>query len=252
MISEFVAMLGKYHHAKSSLFHVEIQSVPALMQRVQGLGDFQREFKFLCSGAEMPGTQLLTQENRIYDLSQKYAYMKAHDELTLTVRVDKNYLSKKFFDAWEDSVYNRDTGNVFYKSSYVGQIHILPMIEDGACPYAMALEDCFPTQIGNISYSWESSGQIAQFNVTLSFTKKKIVAREALFTMAGNRGGSGNNVLEGATNSSFDVMGGENVKTFRDNVYSSVNKAFTDGMTQHVTMASSPIDLDSIRNKFKF
>ncbi len=252
MISEFISMMGKRSIARPTHFQVEILTVPELVRSTAGASDFQRDLKFLCVGVEMPGTQLLTQENRVYDLPQKYAYMKAHDEAVLTIRIDKDYMSRYFFEAWEDSCYNRNTGNAFYKSSYVGNIRISTMREDGTCPYSLTLEDAFPTQISNVSYSWESTGQVAQFTVSFAFTRKKSEAREALFTRsetqgANNVAGSDNIDLGG-----FDVMGSGAPNKLKDSVYSSVNNAFNDRLQQKLATGSSQLDPSTLKQMFKF
>ena len=253
MISEFIAMIGKRSIARATHFQVEILTVPELVRSTTGAADFQRDLKFLCVGVDMPGTQLLTQENRVYDLPQKFAYMKAHDEAVLTFRIDKDYMSRYFFEAWEDSCYNRNTGNAFYKSSYVGNIRISTMRDDGTCPYALILEDAFPTQISNISYSWESTGQIAQFTVSFAFTRKKSEVREALFTRSEQTGTT--NITTNNDNidlGGFDVMGGDTTGNLKDSVYSSINNAFNDRLTQKLAIGSSQLDPSTLKQMFKF
>ena len=245
MINDFLSFLGKRSHAKSTLYQVEILTVPEMVTRSPGAAEFQRDLKFLCSSVDIPGSQLLTIENRVYDLSQKYVYMKAHDELTLTLRIDKDYLCKNFFDAWEDSMYNKETGNVFYKSSYVGQVRISTMREDGTCPYAVVLEDCFPTQIGSVALSWDATGQIAQFVVIMSFTKKKVEARDALFSNPRSSGSENYDM-------NFDVMDYDTVSTIKNNSLSSINNIFQDGLNQRVAMASSQIDTSQFKRYLKF
>lgn len=272
MISEFIAVLGKRSFARPTHFQVEITTVPATVSGAAGVSDFQRDMKFQCSGVDMPGTQILTQENRIYDLPQKFAYLKAHDEINLTVRVDRDYLSKKFFDAWVNSVYNKDTGNIHYKSDYIGQIKIAAMSDDGASPYVMVLEDCFPTQVGNLSYAWESTGTLLQFQVTLAFTRERIIAGEALFSankdFTGNNNASDplsqlqDNALSGAkvlmdevktsVGLDFDITKNEAVSSLKNSVYSNINNVVSDNITQKITMAAAQIDTSAIKKYFNF
>lgn len=251
MINEFLSILGKRSYAKPTLFQFEVLTVPELVRSTTGLSDFQRDLKFLCTGVEMPGTQLLTQENRIYDMPSKYAYQKAHDELVITMRVDKDYLSRNFFEAWGDSMYNRNTGNPFYKSKYVGEVRISTMREDGSCPYAVVFEECFPTQIGNISYSWDATGQLAIFTVNMAFTRKRQEAREDLFTKAPASPG-GNQANNNIDMGGFDVMNSDKISTIKDNIYSSVNNAFDDRIQQRMAMGSSQLDPSTLKQMFKF
>lgn len=245
MINEFLSVIGKRSHAKASQFQLEILTVPEMLSAQAGAAEFQRDLRFYCYALDIPGSQMLTIENRVYDLSEKYVYMKAHDELSITIRIDKDYLSKNFFDAWEDSMYNKETGNVFYKSQYVGQVRISTMREDGTCPYSVILEDAFPTQIGSVALSWDSTGQIAQFTAIMSFTKKRVEARESLFT---------GEMQTGSTNydMQFDVMDTDRVSTLKNNAYSSINNAFQEGLNQRIAMASSQLEMASFKQYLKF
>lgn len=247
MISEFIANLGKRSHAKPTLFHLEFIAVPELMLKTTGITDFRKDLKFLVSGIDAPGTQVLTQENRVYDLPQKYAYMKAHDDINLTIRVDKDHYSQKFFQAWIDSIYNSATGNVFYKSSYCGRIQLSPMMEDGTCPYSTIYEDVFPTTVGNLSYAWESTGQIMQFTVGLTFTRKKFEARSALFSR-GSQNSSESNVVN--QQHDFDVMTSDRgSSTTKNSIYSTINSAYIDGFNQKNTSIITPVD-NNVLKKF--
>lgn len=244
MIDKFVAQLGKRSIARATHYEFEVLSIPALLRSTDGVADFQRDLRFLCVGVDMPGTQLLTQEHRIYDMPEKFAYQKAHDEIQLTIRVDKDYLSRSFFESWADSVYNSNTGNVYYKETYIGEVRLSTMREDGTCPYCIIFSECFPTQIGNISYSWESTGQVATFTVAMAFTRKRVEAREALFEMPQREstGGDPNQQTSNSNMGGFDIEFGRSGLGLKDNNYSAINNAFDDKMTQRLTMASTQID----------
>lgn len=248
MIQDFISNLSKRGTAKPSRFLVEILTVPALLKNTPGASDFQKDLKFFCCAVDLPGSQIMTNDNRIYDLPQKYAYQKVHDDIVLTVRMDKDHSSKLFFDGWIDSIYNRDTGNVFYKSSYVGEIKVSPVSDSGDCPYSIIYEECFPFQVGNVSYSWEATNQVLQFTVTLCFTHSKTVAGESLFSSpAGARGISNVSIQDEESPTKinipgFDVMNIDSTSLLKSNQFSSISSAFVDGFSQKLSMNSSLFD----------
>ena len=181
MLDNFKATLGKRGFAKPTMFRVEITRIPNNMLGKAGIGEISKDLHFFAESAEFPGTQILTQEHRYYDMPQKFAYAKAHDELNLTFRLDRDFQVKKFFDSWENTIYNRETGDVAYKNAYTGTIQIFQVMENGDSSYAIELEDVFPTQIAQISLGWDQGGSYSRLPVTMTFKRIRYVANKNIF-----------------------------------------------------------------------
>jgi hypothetical protein len=239
MLQEFRAVFSKKTVAKSNRFLVEITSVPSLMQSVSGMSEAIRDIRFYAGTVALPGDAILTTENRIYGLSEKYAYGKAHDDLVITFRIDREYDVKKVMDAWIDSVYNRDTGNVFYKESYIGTIQISALTESGSSPYSVILEDAFPIAIGNIDYAWDSTNTYAMLPVTFTFKRRRASANGAAFEG-----------VSSSTGNAFDVYGTEQVDGFARSATTRIEQAYTNGMNTYTTNILSPIDPGLINRTF--
>lgn len=169
MLTDFRATLGKYGIAKNTQYVLEIAKLPNTMQSLSGIPDFNRDMMFFAESAEIPGTQMMTQEIRYYGLHQKFAYHKTHDDANINFRMDGKYLVRRFFDLWIDSMYDKHTGDMKYKNDYVGSLHIWQLGEDGSRVYGVELQDCFPTQIGQLSFGFDQSGQYQRQPVTFSF-----------------------------------------------------------------------------------
>ncbi len=181
MLDDFKATLGKRGLAKPTLFLVKFKTVPSIMYQFEGVNEITSDMHFFAESAEFPGTQLLTQEHRYYDMPSKYVYAKAHDDLNITFRLDRDFNIKRFFDGWVNSMYNPETGNVYYKNVYAGQIEVHQLMENGDASYGIELIDLFPTSIGQISVGWDQSGSYSKLPVTFSFKKIKIIPPEDLY-----------------------------------------------------------------------
>lgn len=181
MIDEFKSQLGKRGFSKPTLFYVQFDKLPDLMARMSEVSAVQNDLRFLAEVAEFPGVQIMTTEMRYYDVIQKFAYGKSFDDLNITFRMDRDFQVKRFFDAWVDCIYNRETGDVFYKSMYAGSIRVTQLMENGKSAYTIQLEDVFPMQIQSVQVGWDSNGQYTKLNVVFSYKKYKAVANEQIF-----------------------------------------------------------------------
>lgn len=178
MLEEFRAILGKRGFSKPSLFIVNLVNTPPALNEIRGVSDLIRDLPLHAESAEFPGTQILTQESRFYDLPQKFAYAKAHDDLNLTFRMDADFQIRRLFELWINSVYNPATGDLRYKNEYSGTIHIHQMRHDGTIAYSVELQECFPTQLGQISLGWDQDGNYTRQPVTFTFRRMKPLATE--------------------------------------------------------------------------
>lgn len=181
MIDEFKSQLGKRGFSKPTLFYVQFDKLPDLMIGISEAASVQSDIRFLAEVAEFPGVQIMTTEMRHYDVMQKFAYGKTFDDLNITFRMDRDFQVKRFFDAWIDCIYNRETGDVFYKNTYAGSIRVTQLMEDGHSVYTIQLEDVFPMQVQSVQVGWDSNGQYTKLNVVFSYKKFKVVANEQIF-----------------------------------------------------------------------
>jgi len=181
MIDDFKATLGKRGFAKPTMFRVEFTNVPSALLNIQGTSEIIKDLHFFAESAEFPGTQILTQELRYYDMPAKFAYGKVHDDLNITFRLDRDFQVKKLFDVWINIIYNRKTGDVQYNNVYAGGIQIYQVMENGVSSYAIELEEVFPTQIGQVSLGWDQGGSYSRLPVTFTFKRMRTVANKTIF-----------------------------------------------------------------------
>jgi len=202
MIGEFLARIGKEGLARPTLFMVEMEQVPNLMGSTAGMLEVQSNARFYAESAELPGTHMTALDHRYYDMTAKFVYGKVVDDLNITFRLDRQYNVKKFLDAWIDTMYNRESGNVAYKKDYVGTVRVSQMAENGECFYSTKFHDAFPTQVQPIQLGWDQKGSYQKVVVVFSYRKWTVELREGFYRATNNT----HMEHTGNTGPSLDVM----------------------------------------------
>ena len=111
--------------ANPTLFKVHLPSLEDV-----GVGTSNRELNLLCSGVNLPGRQIMTQEREIGGVVQKVANNSLHADVNMTFRVMNDYGIKEYFDAWQNLAINQGTVNgqepiqLAYSSKYQYDIKI--------------------------------------------------------------------------------------------------------------------------------
>jgi len=98
--SDFIKRFG--HLAQTSQFRAVLQigNLPFSSSFNPQGGRYYDDLSFLCNAASLPGSSFSTTENLqdYYGISQKFAYRRDFDDLTLDFYVDSKYQTLKFFE----------------------------------------------------------------------------------------------------------------------------------------------------------
>jgi len=104
--SDFIKRFA--HLAQTSQFRAVLQvgTLPFSAEYNPAGGRFYDDLSFLCNSASLPGSSFSTTENLqdYYGISQKFAYRRDFDDLTLDFYVDAKYQTLKFFEQWMDYI----------------------------------------------------------------------------------------------------------------------------------------------------
>lgn len=108
--SDFIKRFA--HLAQTSQFRAVLQvgTLPFVGDYNPAGGRFYDDLSFLCNAASLPGSSFSTTENLqdYYGISQKFAYRRDFDDLTLDFYVDAKYQTLKFFEQWMDYIASPD------------------------------------------------------------------------------------------------------------------------------------------------
>jgi hypothetical protein len=154
---------------------------------------------------------------------------------------------KRFFDAWIDTIYNRDTKNVAYYTDIIGEIQITMGSDSGDSVYSISIIDAYPVQIASVSLDWAQKNEYAKLGVTITFSDIKVELREGIFTPFQGlpRASEGSGNFQGIQQQnkpgfSIDPLISELPGSFKNNEYSSILTEMSNGITSKFISPANP------------
>ena len=176
--------------ARNNLFRVELPIIP-------GVALNSRDLDVLCSGAILPGRQIMTTERTIGTFTQKVAYSQLYDDVQLTFHVMNDYKIKSYFEAWQNICLDQNTGELGYTNEYAKPVKIhqlkkgfgYPVYDNGTIDidfvtrdqivYSVELFDAFPTTMNAIELSDTQENTGMSLTVALAYRKWRSSATPA-------------------------------------------------------------------------
>ena len=183
-IQNFISHIGKYNElAHASRFEVRIP----LPSSLKGSSFGTRELSFQCEGAEFPGRNISMIEYRHHAFTQRVPHVLNYTDVNLVFMCNNQFLEKKFFDSWMNSMIPSASGIVQYFRSASGENNFSSEIvirqydgrgKEGAAQldslpiYGVKLIDAIPTSVAPLSLSWTDE---SYHRLQVSFTFKKAI-----------------------------------------------------------------------------
>lgn len=168
LFHEFLAHLKNTGVSKTSHFQVTIPtpSIPG--------ADAGRILAFRCEATELPGRQLVTQDNRVYGPIYKTPYQSLYQDITMTFLETADLYARRFFELWMDAIFSAASNQMIYPDSYRREIQITQYdmtvsntatagtttsTISGLAPVATwHLISSFPISINQMPVSWTEDG----------------------------------------------------------------------------------------------
>ena len=184
-ISEFKTKLAG-GGARPNLFEVSLASLPSGIKAQGAKWDpiQQGDFKFLCKSAQLPGSTVPAVSVPFRGRILKVAGDRTFDDWTITVINDENFRVRTAFEQWANGMSKLDDGtgivnpSAYMADAQVRQLGRAKLSEStdnnvGAGGYNSILRtykfyDIFPTEVGAIDLSYDSSDTIEEFTVTFA------------------------------------------------------------------------------------
>ena len=178
-ISQFKTQLRR-GGARPNLFEVDITSSTALND-VFWTGTDQDDFHFLCKATSMP-----TQTNGSVDVPFRGRILKVAGDRTfepwsVTVINDEDFNIRSAFEAWGRRINDLTTGvGIVQPKDYMGSGTIQQLSrgvgpDDSKVLQEYMVQDIWPSEIGSIDLSYESSDAIEEFTVTFQVQYMEIL-----------------------------------------------------------------------------
>ena len=182
-ISQFKTQLRR-GGARPNLFEVDITSSTAL-NNIFWDGTDQDDFHFLCKATSMPTQTIGSVDVPFRGRILKVAGDRTFEPWSVTVINDEAFNIRSVFEKWGDKINGLHDGVGFVEpQSYMGNGTVAQLSRSQGGETAKTLQsymvqDIWPSEIGSIDLSYESSDAIEEFTVTFQVQYMSILNQNA-------------------------------------------------------------------------
>jgi hypothetical protein len=111
-----------------------------------------------CESAQLPSRTLMTTEQKIYGITEKYPYENSYNDAEFVFLVSGDMREKKFFDKWINLVSPKLTYNMNYKEDYATSVIVNQYNVANKLQYSVELRKAFPISVNQLDLDWSSDG----------------------------------------------------------------------------------------------
>jgi len=129
----------------------------------------------LCTDITMPARTFNNSPYRIAGAPYKYPTQVQYGDITATFIGDKFLRLRTFFEMWQSTIYNNQTGLFNFYKEYIGDIDVFQLGQfdttndrDDAT-YGVRLREAYPTAINEIPYSAGGQNDYVKIQVTFAY-----------------------------------------------------------------------------------
>ena len=160
--------------AKGNRYNVTIDAPQAL----SGASGVLSKVPYLCEAVSLPTKGIASNAQDIYGPPREIPYRETFTEAALSFILDDAFTVKRFFDEWQATIINPETGNVAnYWTNFVGSIIISRLPNEaanmvgGADKYKIELREAYPSAVGEIALGHTQGNEILRLSVTFKYRK---------------------------------------------------------------------------------
>lgn len=162
-LNEFAGKLVR-GGARSSLFEVRLESP---------FGDDIKDIApFMVKAAEIPASTVATVEVPYFGRRMKIAGDRTFADWTVTVINDEDFKVRNAMEEWSNAI-NNHLANLQTAggspADYKSQAQVLQYGKDGSIIRIYNFNGMFPTEVSNISLSWDADAAPQEFTITFAY-----------------------------------------------------------------------------------
>lgn len=127
--------------------HFQVIFTPPKALQTLNKGFAATELSILCQTVNLPGTQILTTDLPVYGPSVKMPYGSYHQDLVMSFLCTNSMAQRKIFDEWRRIIVDPTSNYVNYYDTYVGDIIVQKLDQEGRPSHSVIYEEAFPVSI---------------------------------------------------------------------------------------------------------
>tara|TARA_R110000851_G_scaffold151491_1_gene292713 strand:- start:1587 stop:2246 length:660 start_codon:yes stop_codon:yes gene_type:complete len=192
-MDQFTSKMLKSDFARTNLFRVQIN--PAIIQKVltdknsKLFGDalnfgilgnavgtarqlINKDFAdlgLLCKGATMPGTAIETELDQAVKPFRTVPKFNNFAPFTLSFYAESDHTDRIFFEDWQNSIIDRQTGLIGHYDDFVTAIYVYTFDRNGIPTSLTYFHECYPTNIGSINLNWDNNNEVMAYDVEFTY-----------------------------------------------------------------------------------
>ena len=140
--------------------------------RVRENGPYRlRKISLRCESVTLPGRNVSTStDSNIYGPTREVVEGITYaEDVTLTFQSSSGLDERKYFEQWQENMFNPDTWNISYYEDYVSEIEIYLLDKQNQRRYGLKLWEAFPKTIGPTSLNSSTNTEIIKIDIGFSF-----------------------------------------------------------------------------------
>ena len=181
MLNEFISTIGTQDVARQNRFAVSVHG-PG------GLAD--REINMLCESVSFPGQNIRTTGDSLRagparEVGQGVTY----GPITLRFVCRPGLTEKKYFENWQELMFNKETWQASYYKDYIGEIKLDQLDRFDRSRYSVTIYEAYPKIITEQDFSYQSDNAYQTLSVqfTYWYWDSNNTSREQLMNKQGAR-----------------------------------------------------------------
>jgi len=157
-------------HGPQNLGGGNLENVYAGQER-QGGAKRARDISLRCETVNLPGRNMSTvTDSNIYGPTREVVEGVTYaEDLTLTFQSSSGLDERKYFEEWQQNMFNPDTWNLGYYNDYVGAVEIYLLDKQDQRRYGLKLWEAYPKTINATTLDMGANNEIIKVEISFSF-----------------------------------------------------------------------------------
>ena len=174
-IEKLRSKVGRGSFAKGNRYNVLIIPPSGIISNL--VPDVPERLQYLCDAVSLPTKGIATNPHDIYGPPREIAYRETFTESALSFYIDDSFFIKKYFDDWQASVIDPETGNPRYYDNYTGTISITRLPNDATSfgnaigDYKVELLEAYPSAVGEVALGHAQGSEVLKLSVTFKYRR---------------------------------------------------------------------------------
>lgn len=173
-LTEFLSLVKTKNLARSNHFRIDLDIPIGLL----GSSDFSigqnyvdtiKTISFFCYFAQFPPTNIQVNDIYQYGPPTWVPTIKLVDRLYIGIYLDQDFEIKKFFDAWANQIFDKDTHHLNFRNQYATTMKIFQLDQNFEPVYGAQFIDMFPTYIEPVSVHYSDKNKVSTLTIQFAY-----------------------------------------------------------------------------------